>query len=108
MLERGVTHGEDLVDEEHVRLEERRDPEPEPHLHPHRVELHEAIDGMLEAGELDDLVEAARGVLAPQTHQRRGHVDVLSAAQLRRDSGANLDHGAGSAGHLNSSRRSDT
>ena len=55
-----VADREHLVDEQDVGLEVGGDGEAEAHLHAARVELHLAVDGVLELGELDDLVEASR------------------------------------------------
>ena len=63
LLEEGVADGEGLVDEQDVGLEERGDAEAQPHLHAARVELHLPVDGVLEVGEVDDLVEAAVDLL---------------------------------------------
>ena len=56
-LERLVADGEDLVEEQDFRVEERRDREPEPHRHPRRVRADGPVDRVLELGEGDDLVE---------------------------------------------------
>ena len=56
-LEALVPDREDLVEEEHVSLEERRDREPEPHRHARRVRADGPVDRVLEL-ERDDLVEA--------------------------------------------------
>ncbi len=63
-LELRVADREHLVDEEDLRLEVRRDREREPHVHAARVALHRRVEEALDAGELDDLVEA-RVDLAP-------------------------------------------
>ena len=62
-----VADGEHLVDEEHVRIDVNRDGEAEPHVHPGRVGLDRRVDELLQLGEVDDLVEAARDLLLRQT-----------------------------------------
>ena len=57
-LERLVADGEDLVEQQDVRVEVRRDREAEPHVHPGGVRPHRPVDRVLELGEGDDLVEA--------------------------------------------------
>ena len=57
-LELRVADREHLVDEQDLRLEVRRDREREPHVHPARVALDGRVDELLDAGELDDVVEA--------------------------------------------------
>ena len=100
LLEPGVADGEHLVDEQHVGLEEGRDAEAEPHLHAARVELDLAVDGVLELGELDDVVEAGGHHPARQPEQRAVQVDVLAPGQLGVDAGAHLDQRTGAAGDL--------
>ena len=57
LLELGVADREHLVDEQDLRLEVRGDGEREPHVHAARVALDRRVDELLDAGELDDLVE---------------------------------------------------
>ena len=61
-LERLVADGEDLVDEQDVGVDVDGDGEAEPDVHARRVELHLVVDHPLDlvAGEVDDVVEAAR------------------------------------------------
>ena len=58
-LERGVADGENLVDDEDLRLQVRGDGEAEPHVHAARVALHRRVEELLDLGEVDDLVEPA-------------------------------------------------
>ena len=66
-LERLVADGEDLVEEQDVRVEEGGDGEAEAHRHPRRVRPHRPVDRVLQLGERDDLVEPA-----PDLGPRRG------------------------------------
>ena len=63
-LELGVADGEDLVDEEQVGVDVDRDREAEPHVHARGVVLHRRVDEVLDAGEVDDLVEPLVELLA--------------------------------------------
>ena len=65
-LELLVADGEHLVDEQDVGVDVDRDREPEPHVHARRVVLHRRVDEVLEAGEVDDLVEALVELLLAQ------------------------------------------
>ena len=65
LLEVGVAHGQHLVDQQDVGLEEGGDGEAEPHLHAHGVELDLPVDGVAQAGELHDLVEPLLMVWRP-------------------------------------------
>ena len=101
LLERGVAHGEHLVDEQHVGLEERGHAEAEPHLHPARIELHLPVDGVVELGEARRSRRTVRRhVLAGQTEQRAVEVDVLAPGELRVDARPHLDERADPAADL--------
>ena len=63
-LERLVAHGEHLVDEEDLGVDVDGDRERQPHVHARRVELDLVVDELLDAGEVDDVVEVRVGLLA--------------------------------------------
>ena len=54
LLEVGVADGEDLVEQQDVRIEVRRDRKAQPHVHARRVVLDRHVDEVLEPGVLDD------------------------------------------------------
>ena len=56
-LELGVTDGEDLVDDQHVRLQVRGHREGQAQVHAAGVALDRGVQEALDAGEVDDLVE---------------------------------------------------
>ena len=93
-LERLVTDGEHLVEQQDVGVEERRDRESEPHRHPRRVRAHRAIDRMLELGERDDLVEPLSDVGAPEALDRAVQEDVLAPGEVEVEAGAELEERA--------------
>ena len=70
-LERLVADREHLVEQEHVRVQVRRDREAEPHVHPRRVGAHGPVDRLLELGERDDLVEALADLGAARARRWR-------------------------------------
>ena len=96
-LELGVTDREHLVDEQDLRLEVRRDREGEPHVHPARVALHRRVDELLDARELDDLVELRCDLAPLHPEDRAVQVDVLAAGQLRVEAGPDLEQAADAA-----------
>ena len=57
-LEFGVADREHLVDDQHIGVDVDGDGEAEPDEHPGGVVLDRRVDELLEAGELDDVVEA--------------------------------------------------
>ena len=93
-LERLVTHGEDLVEQQDVRVEERGDRESQPHGHPRRVRAHGPVDRVLELGECDDLVEAGLDVGAAKSLDRTVQEHVLTAREVEVEARAELEQGA--------------
>ena len=93
-LERLVADREDLVEQEHVGVEVRRDREAEPHVHPRRVRAHRPVDRLLELGERDDLVEALADLRALQPVDRAVQEDVLAAGEVGVEAGAELEQRA--------------
>ena len=104
-LEVLVADREDLVEEQHVGLQERGDREPEPHRHPARVRADRPVDRVLDLGERDDLVEALADLGAAQALDRPVQVDVLAAAEVRVEAGAELEQRADAAVDLHGARR---
>ncbi len=93
-LERLVTDGEDLVEQEDVGVEERRDREAEPHGHPGRVRPHRTVDRVLELGEGDDLVEPLPDVGPAQPLDRAVQEDVLAPGEVEVEPRAELEERA--------------
>ena len=103
LLEAGVAHGQDLVDEKDVGLQERGHGEAEPHLHAARVELELPVDGVVELRERDDLIEALADLATAQSQQGPVELDVLAAGQVGMDAGPHLDQRADPPYHLHAS-----
>jgi hypothetical protein len=100
LLEAGVTHGQHLVDQQDVGLEEGGDGKPESHLHAARVELDLAVHRALDLREVDDAVEALGDLLTGKAQQGAVQVDVLATGQVRVDARPHLDEGADTPGDL--------
>ena len=92
-LEALVADGEHLVDEQDLRLDVGGDGEAEPHEHARRVVLDRRVDELLEPGELDDVVEAGGDLLLRQPEDGAVEEDVLAAAELGMEAGAELEQG---------------
>ena len=93
-LELRVADGEHLVDEQDLRLEVGRDGEREPDVHAARVALDRCVDEPLDAGELDDVVEAPLDLPALHPEDRTVEVDVLAAGQLLVEARPDLEQAA--------------
>ena len=104
-LEGLVADGEDLVEQEDVRVEMRRDREAEPHVHPRGVGAHGPVDRLLELGEGDDLVEALADLRALEPVDGAVEEDVLAAAEVGVEAGAELEQRADPAADLDAARR---
>jgi hypothetical protein len=90
-LERLVPDGEDLVDQEDLRVDVHGDGEGQPHVHAARVELDLGVDELRDAGEVDDLVEVGVGLLAREPEDRGVEVDVLPAGEVAVEPGPQLE-----------------
>ena len=100
LLEGEIPHGKDLVDDEDVGLEVRRDGESQPDVHPARVPLDRLVEVLLDAGELDDLVEAPVDLAAAHPKERAVQVHVLTPRQLGAEPGPDLEQRADSSRHV--------
>src|SRR5581483_4092264 len=109
-LKLGVPNGDDLVNEQDLRLEMRRDCERETDLHAARVALHGRVEEAGDARELDDLVKAAHDLGAAHAEDGPVQENVLAAGQLRVEAGPDLEQRADSSAqrHLPLGRLSDT
>ena len=67
---------------------------------PGRVGLDRRVDELLQLGELDDLVEAARDLLLRQPEHDAVDEDVLAPGDLGVKARAELDEGRDAAAHL--------
>src|SRR4051812_36319148 len=90
-LEVLVADREDLIDEQHIRIDERRDRERETHVHARRVRLHRCIEEVTELREAVDLRQEALGVLAREPEERRVQEDVLATGEVGMESRAELE-----------------
>ena len=90
-LELGVADREHLVDDEDVGVEVSGHREREPHVHPARVALHRRVDELLDAGEVDDLVELGGDLGPAHAENRPVQVHVVPAGQVLVEAGADLE-----------------
>jgi hypothetical protein len=104
-LELGVTHREDLVDDEDVRLDVGRDGEGETKVHAGGVALDRCVYEPLDSSEFDDVVEAV--CHRPAAHAEDGAVEkeVLASGELRVKPGADLEEGGDASPGPSDARR---
>src|SRR5439155_17583983 len=100
VLEVLVTDREHFVHEENVRLQMHGDRETETHVHAARVGLHRRIEEAADVGELLDRRHRAVHLPARETEERAVEVRVLSAAEVRVESGADLKERGYATVHL--------
>src|SRR5580765_8029882 len=81
-LEGSVADREDLVQQQDVGIEMRRDRKAEAHEHPGRVGANRNVDEVLELRELHDLVEALADVRALEPEDRAVQEDVLAPGEV--------------------------
>jgi hypothetical protein len=89
--ERGVTDGEDLVDEHYVGVGLHHDREGEADHHARGVVLELEVLELLEFGELDHAVVAPARLARRESHHDPVHHDVVTCGQIRVEPHAELD-----------------
>ena len=92
LLEIGVADREDLVEQQDVGIEVRRDGEAQPHVHARRVVLDRHVDEVGEPGILDDRIVDALDLRPRQPVDRGVEKQVLASGELRMEADAELDH----------------
>ena len=90
-LEGLIADRQHLVDQQDVGVDIDGDREPEPDVHARRVVLHRLVDEGADAGEVDDLVEAAPELLLGEPEDGPVEEDVFPAGQLGVESGTQLE-----------------
>ena len=108
-LKRFVADCEHLVEEQDVGVEKCRDREPEAHVHPGRVRSYRPVDGVLQLGERDDLVEPLPDLGSAQALHRAVEEHVLAPREVGMEAGAELEQAADAParGHAPASRLDD-
>jgi len=98
-LELLVTHRDDLVDDEDLRVEVHRDREAEPHVHSGGVDLDRRVDERTDVRELDDLLDGGIDLALPHPEDRPVEVDVLAAREFAVEAGTELEKGRDASVH---------
>src|SRR5207248_1670680 len=90
LLERGIADGENLVDDEDLGIEMGGDSEGQADVHTAGVALGGRVEEAPDLGEGDDVVKLAIDLLTAHAKDGAVEVDVLAAAQLLVEAGADL------------------
>ena len=105
VLEVLVADREHLVDQEDVRFEVHGDREAEAHVHAARVRLHGGVKEAADVGELLDRRHRPVHLLARESEKRAVEISVLAAAEVRVETGADLEQRGHAAIHLERAAR---
>src|SRR5262245_42852206 len=89
-LELFVAHGDNLVDDQDLRIDVDRDRKPKTHIHAGRIMPNRRVNEVTDTREVDDLIEETIGLATRQTENRCVQVDVLSAGQVRMEARSQL------------------
>ncbi len=84
LLEALVSDGQDLIEEEDLRIEMHRYGKGQSREHPRRVGLHRPVDGLTQLGVLDDLVVTLVDLLLGQTRPRDHRGRCCGSRRARR------------------------
>src|SRR5690606_3390358 len=89
--EGSVSHGKDLIDEEHIHVDVDRHREREAHEHPGGLVFDLLVDERLDLAESDDLVVTLFDLMTLHTQDRRVEKHVLTTGELGMEPRADLD-----------------
>ena len=78
----GVTGGQRLVDQQDLVVLGGRDREPQPRAHARRVRFHRQVDGVADAGEVDDALVFGVDLFLGHAHGQAAEHDVALAGQV--------------------------
>ena len=91
-LERLVTDGQHLVDDQDIGLGMGADRERQPRIHAARIELHRPVEELADAGEVGNRVQTIDDELPPHAENRAADQHVFAAGELRIEAGAERQH----------------
>src|SRR5437773_2744814 len=90
LLEAGVTHSQHLVDEKNLSLQMRHNSEGQTHIHAAGIVLDRRIHKLFGLGKGDNLIKLLTDFLPSHAENSAIHIDVVTAAQFRVKSAADL------------------
>ncbi len=95
-LERHVTDGKDLVDDENVRVDFGR--QGKPHIHSGRLFLYGGVDEVADIGEIDNTLLAGQHLAPGEPEQEAVQDNVFAACQFGVEAGSEFVQGGERAG----------
>ncbi len=105
LLELLIADGQDLVDEEDLRLEVCRYGERQADVHAAGVPLHGRVEELRHTGELDDGIEGPIDLFAGHPENGTVQEDVLTPGELRMETCADLEQAADPAPEVDAAGR---
>src|ERR1017187_1758575 len=97
LLELGVAHGENFVDQENFWIKVRGHSEGEAHIHAAGVAFHRSIQKSLDVSKGNNLVEARANLSAAHSQNRAVEENVFAPGQFRMKSGADFQQRSNAA-----------
>src|SRR5215510_4159753 len=91
LLKGVITDGQDLVDQENVRVQVRCDGERQPQIHTAGKMLDGCVNEALHFGKRNDFVKPSVNLSLLHAQDRATQVNVLTAGELRVEARANLE-----------------
>src|SRR6185436_435650 len=91
LLKLRIADCEHFVDQQHFRLEMRRDAKRKPHVHTTRIAFHRRVEKLLNFSKAGDLVKLAVDLGLAHAEDRAVEIDVLATGQLRMKARAHFE-----------------
>src|SRR6202453_1561983 len=99
-LEFGIPHGQDLVNDQNLRLQMSGHRKSQAHTHPAGVALDRSVNKFFHAGKLHYLVKFLVNLRFPHSKNRAIEINILAPRQIWVESGPHLQQAAHSAKNL--------
>ena len=100
LLEVRVADGHDLVDQEDVGADGRRDPEANPRQHPGRILVEGRVDEVADVREIDDVLDEREHLLPRHALEDAVEDDVVATGELAIEARAEREHHGDASAHV--------
>jgi len=101
---RSISNGQDLINEQNIRVHINGDRKSEPHVHSRRISFDWGIDKLLKLCKPDDVIEFFRDLFFGKTQHDAVYEDVFPAGNLRMKTRPKFDECGDLSIHLDRSR----